>query len=432
MWMVPKGAKTARGGEPVAPALAETLRIWYEGRGDHIDERHALVLVRHARRRGCWLACDCRGPSHPEPATPMLSPALLTEADTYYLRRLTGGGRAEHAVACPFFRAQRMSTTTTSESTPARNAPDGFFAVLKPAPVALAQAPVGDTTTRDDASHGTPRLAKLLWRLLEVSGRSTIPAVEHGDRTIASEFAAIKRAAGYIEVAPGIPLERVLFTHPRDWHSRRAFAVLRELAPRWPAGHEPQAFLLVYTKVLHEQSIETADGPIEIATRVRHPGTRAAPITGPDLALVAIGRHPDVRGYAAQRAWAQPIHNGHRFMPIEHDFDRDVVDALLVARRVLAVDGVMLTARKPMFDLMTAEGAICPTWQVTLSAGQQELAVVLSTRDTKPDTLERKALEFLGQVIDVDKSNTERLALALRRAWDDYAGADTRVTGDAG
>jgi hypothetical protein len=54
MWLVAKGAKTANGGEPVDPALAATLRIWYQGRGDHVDEKHALVLVRGGPRNACW------------------------------------------------------------------------------------------------------------------------------------------------------------------------------------------------------------------------------------------------------------------------------------------------------------------------------------------------------------------------------------------
>ena len=417
MWLVAKGAKTANEGETVDPALAETLRIWYQGQGDHVDEKHALVLVRHARRNRQWIACNCRG----EAGTPMLSPVLLTEADTYYLRRLTGRDRTEHVVACPFFRAQQLTKTTRSDKSPARNVADGFFAVLKPAPIALAQAPATDTPTRDSASHGTPRLAKLLWRLLEASGRTTIPAVEAGERAIAEEFAAIRRVAEQIEVAPGIQLARVLFTHPRDWQSRRAFAVLRELSARWPKGHEPQAFLLVYARAIHEQSIETSDGAIEIATRVRHPGTRETPIAGPELALIAIGNHPDVRGYAAQRAWAQPIYNGQRFMPIERDFDRDVLDALLATRRILARDGVALTATKPMFDQITPEGAVRPDWIVALTSGERAVRVVLTTRMREGDDSDGRALKFLGEPIEIDSDAIGRFTMMLRSTWQSNA-----------
>ena len=411
MWLVTKGAKNGAGGEAIAPALAETLRFWYSGAGDHRDEQASLLLVRHARRNHLWLACDCQS----EQATPMLSPALLSEADTYYLRRLTGRSRTEHHLDCPFFREQAMTSERT-ERAPARNTPDGFFAVLKPAPLALAQAPDDEARPRDSASHGTPRLAKLLWHLLELSGRAGIPAVETAERTIAAEFAAIRALAEQIPVAPGIPLARVLFTHPRDWTSKRVFAVLRELSKSWPKDHEPQAFMLIFAARVHEHSIETSAGLIDIATRVRHPGTRDAPISGPDLTLVAIGNHPDVRGYAAQRAWAQPVHNGHRFIPVDSDFDREIVDALIAARRILAGDNIALSASKPLFDRITPHGAVRPPWLVTLERAGTSMDVVLDPDGTlTPDPRRHQALSFCGPVIGIDTANIDQLTLKLRR-----------------
>jgi hypothetical protein len=411
MWLVTKGARNGAGGTVIEPALAETLRIWYSGVGDHRDEEPSLLLVRHARQNKLWLACDCQG----DGAAPMLSPALLTEADTYYLRRLTGHNRAEHRLDCPFFREQAMTSERT-ERAPARNTPDGFFAVLKPAPLALAQAPDEDARPRDSASHGTPRLAKLLWRLLELSGRAGIPAVETAARTIAAEFVAIRALAEQIPVAPGIPLARVLFTHPRDWTSKRVFAVLRELSKSWPKGHEPQAFMLIFAGKIHEHSIETSEGLIDIATRVRHPETRDAPIGGPDLTLVAIGNHPDVHGYAAQRAWAQPVHNGHRFIPVDSNFDREIVDALIAARRILASDNIALSAGKPLFDRITPNGAVRPPWLVTLKRDGTSIDVVIDPKGTlAPDPIRYQALSFCGPVIDIDAANIDQLTLKLRR-----------------
>ena len=413
MWLVTRGAKTASAGDAIVPALADTLRIWYAGEGDHRDEEAALLLVRHARSQGLWLACDCQG----EHASPMLSPALLSEADTYYLRRLTGRGRAEHRLDCPFFREQVLTTLKTRRA-PARMSPDGYFAVLKPAPLALAQAPDNDVSPRDSASHGSPRLAKLLWRLLDLSGRTTIPAHESGERSIAAEFAAIRALAERIEVAPGIALARVLFTHPRDWESRRAFAVLRELAKTWPRGHEPQAFLLVFARAFHEHSIETSDGVIDIATRVRHPGTREMPIAGPNLALVAIGNHPDVHGYAAQRAWAQPVFSGQRFVAMDSNFDRDIVDALVAARRIIARDGFDLAATKPLFDMITPASAVRPSWTVQLEHAGTSMTIILNANGTgAPDPEHRRALGFLGPVIDVDPLTLPHLTARLKQVW---------------
>jgi hypothetical protein len=415
MWLVAKGAKDATGKAPIDAALTATLRIWYTGQGDSQDEQTALILVRHARKHGQWIACDCKGEAPP----PMLSPALLTGADTYYLRRLTGRTRPEHHINCPFFREQ-LFRAITSDKQPARNAPEGWFAVLRPPAVSLARAPEEEPALRDSASHGSPRLAKLMWRMLELSGRSRIPGHEDAPRDIAGEFAAIRTLAEKIDVAPGLPLSRVLFTHPRDWESLRIFAVLRELAKTWPKGHEPQAFLLVFARKVHEHSIETADGEIELATRLRHPGTREKPISGPDLTLVAIGKHPDLGGYGALRAWAQPVHSGQRFIPVDSDFDRDIIEALLAARRILAQSGTALTATKPLFDFITPDGPVRPAWIVELKQASDTRTVVIEPELADDDgghganRRRHNALGFLGEVIKIDRDRLAWLTTDLK------------------
>lgn len=416
MWLVPKGAKNANGQPPLAAALSDTLRIWYTGRGDHRDEEAALLLVRHARKTAQWIACDCLG----ESVTPMLSPALLTGVDTYYLRRLTGRGRAEHRIDCPFFREQTFGTLNTGKR-PARNQPEGYFAVLRPPAHSLAQEPGDEIAPRDSASHGAPRLAKLLWRLLELSGRTAIDASEDAPRDIASEFAAVRRLAEQVEVAPGIPLARVLFTHPRDWESKRVFAMLRELAKSWPNGHEPQAFLLVFARKVHEQSIETSEGTIALATRLRHPGTRARPIGGPDLTLVAIGERPDAHGYGALRAWGQPVHNGHRFIPVDDDFDREIVDALIAARRILGRQDIALSATKPLFDRITPHGPVRASWLVTLQRSERAMDIVLEPalepQSHGESDNRRRALSFIAPILDTDRTCLPYLASDLAARW---------------
>jgi hypothetical protein len=417
MWLVPKGAKTAKGKAPLSPALTTTLRIWYGGKGDHRDEAAALLLVRHARRNGQWIACDCQG----EDRAPMLSPALLTGADTYYLRRLSGSGRPHHDLDCLFFREQNFNTVP-SQKQPSRNPPEGYFSVLRPPAISLAQEPEDDLAPRDSASHGVPRLAKLMWRLLELSGRTRIDAHEAAPRDIAGEFAAVRRMAEQTEVAPGIPLSRVLFTHPRDWESLRIFAILRELSKSWPKGHEPQAFLLVFARKVHEHSIETTEGKIDIATRLRHPGTRAHPISGPDLTLVAIGEHADADGYGALRAWAQPVHNGHRFIPVDSNFDRDVVEALIAARRILARKNIALSAAKPLFDSVTPDGTVRPSWTISMKRAEHTVTGILEPREQEDeDSRRRRALGFLAPIIDINAETLPYLTTKLTALWETRA-----------
>ena len=83
--------------------LREALVRWYVGAGSPGDEEAGITLVQNARIGAKWIACDCLPDDEP-PA--ILTPAFLSEAETYYLRRLTSGKRPDHRADCPFFRDQ--------------------------------------------------------------------------------------------------------------------------------------------------------------------------------------------------------------------------------------------------------------------------------------------------------------------------------------
>lgn len=87
-------------------------------------------------------------------------------------------------------------------------------------------------------------------------------------------------------------------------------------------------------------------------------------IQGPYLVIVVIGQYPEAHGYAPLRAYAQPIYSGVRFIPVESNFERAVLQALLRSRRVLAREGVDLALEKPIFDRLTPLGACRPDFLV--------------------------------------------------------------------
>src|SRR3546814_1342605 len=112
------------------------------------------MLVQQARIGERWIACDCLADGE---APPILTPAFLSEADTYYLRRLTSPKRPEHRTDCPFFREQatnRLSEVRTQYS-PA-DPPTGFFEVLRLATENLAQRIETDTTEDRKSTPLTP------------------------------------------------------------------------------------------------------------------------------------------------------------------------------------------------------------------------------------------------------------------------------------
>lgn len=384
MWLIDRhsnGHGTRRIALP-AP-VKEALVRWYVGAGSQHDEEAGIMLVQQARIGEKWIACDCL-PA--EQAPPILTPAFLSEAETYYVRRLTGSKRPEHRPDCPFFRDQatnRISEVRTSAS-PA-DPPTGYFEVLRPAPEKLAQKPVEDSSDDRTRHASVPRLARLLWRLLSISGLNRcLPLCEETtDHSISVEFKKLAQAAERVEIAPGVELSRAFWTHARALHSKRVYAGLRELAGRWPRGHAPQAFLALFANEVRGATITVAGSePVILVNRVQSPSVRGNPIRGPYLVLVVAGEYPEAHGYAPLRGYAQPIFAGNRFVPVDSEFERSVLRELLQARPAFARRGVEIAIEKPVFDLMTDLGPCRPDFLLearSISTGEVIQAVIEAT-----------------------------------------------------
>lgn len=400
---------------PLPPELRCALVRWYVGEGTLHDEKAGITLVQKARIGHRWIACSCLGA---EQAPPILTPAFLSEAETYYLRRLTSAKRPEHRPDCPFFRDQVTNRITEirSRSTPLEP-PEGFFEVLKPAPEKLAQRP------EDDANHdrtriaSIPRLARLLWRLMTAAGVNRIaPLAYREEWSIRREFAALMRAASMIEIAPGIGLERALWTHPRPLQSSAVYAALRALEPLWPRAHAPQGFVLLYAKGIQGQDITLPDGEaVTIANRVQSPSVRGNPVAGPFLVIIVVGKYPEARGYAPMRAYAQPILNGRLFAPVDTDFERDVLRTILQTQRELHREKVDLAIAKPLFDTLTPDGPCRPDFLLEARShvtGEIRNIVVEAMGFDTEDYEAAKAITHprmahMGQIVTVDRQRDD-------------------------
>lgn len=366
MWLVDRHSDGRGSGRiPLPSPVRDALVRWYVGDGSPGDEEAGITLVQQARIGEKWLACDCLDESA---LPPILTPAFLSEAETYYLRRLTSAKRPEHRSDCPFFRDQMTHRITEirGRETPA-DPPVGYFEVLRPAPEKLAQRPEEDASDDRTRHASVPRLARLLWRLLEVSGRNRCGPVsaEAQDRSICDEFKAISAAASHIEIAPGVELGRALWTHGAALHSRRVYAALRALSHRWPNGHAPQAFLTLFAQNFHGQLVEAAGcEPVKVANRIQSPSVKGNPVKGPYLVIIVAGEYPEAHGYAPLRAYAQPIYSGQRFLPVDSEFERSLLKELLRARLYLDRRGIDVWIEKPVFDKLTPLGACRPDFML--------------------------------------------------------------------
>ena len=109
-------------------------------------------------------------------------------------------------------------------------------------------------------------------------------------------------------------------------------------------------------KSVTAREIILADGePILIASDIAKP-PRNSIETGPYLVLVAIGTDQKTKGYAALSAYAQPILNGHHFIPVQTTRERQLVALALRLQWQLRAAGVASIIEKPTFDIDTPGG----------------------------------------------------------------------------
>ena len=423
MWLIHRDTDgNSRDRIPLPAPLREALVRWYVGEGSYHDEQAGVTLVQNARIGQRWIACGCLGPRE---APPILTPAYLSEAETYYLRRLTSTKRPEHRPDCPFFRDQATNriSEVRSHNTPT-DPPSGFFEVLRPAPEKLAQRPEDDSLDDRTRNASTPRLARLLWRLLHSAGCNEVaPVGLSAEWSIREEFAALGRAAGKIEIAPGIELARAFWTHARPLETGVVYGTLRALAPKWPKTHAPQGFVALYAQAIKGKEIHVPDGdPITIATRVQSPSIRGNHISGPFIVLVVAGEYPEARGYAPLRAYAQPIHSGRMFVPVESDFERKTLKAILAVQRELHGQRVDLAVGKPLFDTMTPNGPCRPDFMLEARSrvtGEMKTLVVEAMGFDSTDYEAAKAvthprMKTLGDLVTIEPSEVEQGVAALK------------------
>ena len=128
--------------------------------------------------------------------------------------------------------------------------------------------------------------------------------------------------------------------------------------------------MLLYTRGITANRLEFGDkaDPIEIRGTLGHASGQNPEKRAPYLSLVLVANHREERGYAALRAYAQPIFAASRFVPVESDFERRVLRLLIQAqhevRRIRPERHI--TIRKPLFAEKTPEGPCRPDFIVDI------------------------------------------------------------------
>lgn len=391
MWIVSKSQQGLEADRrPLPAADFERLMRWYVGDGDRDDELNSVHIVQTVKRDHHWIACGCLGDRNPPP---LLAPAYLAMASTFYLRRLTGTSRPEHHRECPFFRSQldyQQKLANQLEAKPLKPA-TGYFETQKPLATNLAQMP-DENVVAGSKPKSTPKLARMLWTLIDRAETNFLAPPHHDDKaTILSQFAALRRGAEGLSIAPRIPLIEHFYTHTRDLVSGSIYAKLDRATPIWTAGHSPQAFLVTFAHSISKNAIITVDGEVEIPgmldsvfdydteletdstqdlTPIHPTATIGKPSKdlnglGPYLAIVVIARPLDGGPFQPLRAYAQPIISGHYFCPVDTVFERTVLRILLSIQREQLRGPAAFSIEKPLFDLETPDGHCRPDFMIS-------------------------------------------------------------------
>ena len=152
---------------------------------------------------------------------------------------------------------------------------------------------------------------------------------------------------------------------------------------------------------------------------MQSPSIRDNPIKGPYLVLVVVGEYPEAQGYAALRAYAQPIVSGQRFVPVDSEFERAVYRGLLESRRLLDQAGIDLVIDKPLFDRLTERGACRPDFLLeahSRSTGEIRQLIVEALGTVTADYLAAKAvthprMELIAPILSISVEDVDRAAV---------------------
>lgn len=232
---------------------------------------------------------------------------------------------------------------------------------------------------------------------------------------MASEFAALRHAAERVQIAPGIPLARHLYTHIDPYERGIVFAKLREAARKWPSEHAPQAFLLLYATDVTGSTITLAEGrELTVKNRIRHIGVNQRRMGPPYLVLAVVGEHNPREGYAALRAYAQPIARPANFIAVHNLAERKTIVGLLDLQYRFRRRGIGVGFKRLLFDIATRAGDLRPDLLLDLrdfTTGEviESALEIVTGEDADTIGLKLRQIEKLREIAPVVTIHAEDL-----------------------
>jgi hypothetical protein len=357
---------------------------------------HQLArLLNTIRNKNLWIMCDCCGPN------PINAPVMFPRRMDDAIRLVRNRHRPPHAEDCPF--AFDLPEITEHPVDPLAGNPllrplDDVLLLQPPRPA----APPSETTAADDHRHTPlPRIAKLLWTVMERAGVTTIPspALDAPKPTISSEMVRLREALAAIPAyrAHGqtVPFRDMTCTYPADLvkppqGASKIFQTFhRHRAALEATGRRPQAYFIGYIPDVHGSALEHDALPenFSLGIPVRKLSIFGQPVSGPYLVIAAYAQQAETRRFGAMQAFAQPIYDSGAltlFTPVSSPGERLCLRMLKSLQYVFCTHwpNTRATITKPLFPIMTELGLCLPDF-------------VLETSDPTGRT-RRFAIEYLG------------------------------------
>jgi len=383
----------------------------------------AAVVQRYQRRAaGCWFLCDCLGLVERRPA-------LIPVAESH-IRRHNDAAWPEHHGECDFFReAGEQRTITASFEMPVANRPLGLLDRFRDDAVVMAPEP-----GRRDYGQGRGALASLLMSLL-VAARLNLIEPEWSIGPVSVQYAAIRIAAGTIELEAGVPLSRFLSTYPPGLHELVA-RIGATQAGRFPGSGRPHGLLVGVFVNAGRGMIHPAHGdPIPVRGEIgifgevdghRERGGVDHGVRAPYLGIALVGRASEAGPVEVLRAYLHPVAAQGHLMPVDSNLERDTLGVIKELERWLRRKRQMsVSVEKPLFDI----GGAMPAGPRAAGRGCGDAAhpeIGAAREPCIPDFVVRRIgappgagvaiVETMGYADDVYRSRKHRTHAAMRAA----------------
>jgi hypothetical protein len=151
-----------------------------------------------------------------------------------------------------------------------------------------------------------------------------------------------------------------------------------------------------------------------VKNRIRHIGVHQRRIGPPFLVLAVIGEHNPREGYAALRAYAQPVARPSNFIAVHNAAERETIVGLLDLQYRLRRRGIGIGFKRLLFDVATSAGEVRPDLLLDLrdfTTGEVMEAALEVVTGSDADTLglKMRQVEKLREIAPVVTIHAEDL-----------------------